>query len=169
MKWLFTCFLVIVGPALAAAQEYIDFEGLKIGQTIEEVQAVVDGRGGLKLKGLPMPDAIHALAPMTGRPAGSIDVRLIVDAGSALEPAVAMVAFEKETGRTIWLYLYSRWLGLGSYGQRMTVELISKKYGIASMQPDNCETNLCFVGQAPTGEIIMVTPNSNIRVLPPPG
>lgn len=169
MKWLLTCFFLTVGPALTAAQGYADFEGLRIGQTINEVMEVAKNRSGVKIKELPMPDAIYSLAPVIGRPANEIDVKLIVETSTPLEPAVAMVAFDNKTGTVIWLSLYPRWLGLGAFGQGLAAELVSKKYGVGQMQPDRCETFFCLVGQAETGEIIMVTPASNVRVYPPPG
>ncbi|MFZ5674360.1 MAG: hypothetical protein ACOZAM_15480 [Pseudomonadota bacterium] len=169
MKWLLTCWLLLAMSLEARAAEYQSFEGLMIGQTSEEIATVVDGRDGFKVKAFPLPEVPPALAAVIGRPADKIEIKLVVDATSQLEPAVAIVAFDGQTGGAIWLSLYPRWLGLGAFGQRVTAQLISQKYGVGEMQPDRCDNDICLVGQASTGEVIIITPASNVRVYPPPG
>lgn len=169
MKWLLTCMLVVISFNMVRAEEYQSFEGLRIGQTLSEVEAVVTARGGVKLKDVPLPGILSALTTLVGVPPERVDIQLVVETNSVLEPAIAIVAFDKETGGVIWLSLYPRWLGLRPFGQRVTAELVSKKYGIDEMQPDRCENDICLVGQAATGEIIVITPNLNVRVYPSPG
>lgn len=169
MKWLMTCLFMFAVSFQAQAADYQSFEGLMIGQTSGEVAKVVESRDGFKLKPFPMPEVPPTLAAVIGKPADQIDIKLIADGSSPLEPAVAIVAFDNQTGGAIWLSLYPRWLGLGAFGQRMTAQLIAQKYGVGEMQPDRCEDELCLVGQASTGEIIIITPASNVRVYPPPG
>lgn len=165
MKRMLIALAMLSFATIAHAETYLVFNGIGLGQSLDEVTAVVRERGMSIQRTDDYYGALYSqLAMSFGLPQG-VDIYGVHQPGNTIVESVVVVFMSG--GRVVGLMIMTDWFGARGMPAEQIAQSIADNYQIGELQPGPCSFNTrryCWATVTEAGERIYVTEDSGMLV-----